>query len=408
MTGRKSSAHSPSPAAIVPAAVPAMSTTGHGRTYDATVRRPRIPRVATAAHLSTPRSMTPSIPISVVPPTHPTPAHRPLLAPTTSASLIAISPTNVYCDLLPTSPHRVLYHDMLYPSAQHLFEAFKFMETYPELLPRLQSCNFDELRSLVGRYLHRAMEGWEDKRAEHMEQALSTKLIQHAWLQSQLLETGDGEILYVVRDYVWGFWPDGSGQNLLGEAMMMVRARLTSLPRTPPPMKSASRPLPTHGISPLPVLESPSIPFWNHDSTYVSLPTFLTTNDSFDCFSLHPLVGEGLLLFGEVLSMVPLSHETDDSVHSQLRSSGGFFIDSTSIFEVTGQPGTDTASGLHIVSRGDDGSTEVCRLYGQEVRIKCLDKDDFSDTQIKNLLPRVSDIEESANRTYWKTIPLPS
>lgn len=63
-----------------------------------------------------------------------------------------------------------------------------------------------------------------------MHRALMAKFTQHKDLRELLLSTGSSEIVEDTAqsgDYLWGIGADGSGKNLLGEALMKVRAELT-------------------------------------------------------------------------------------------------------------------------------------------------------------------------------------
>lgn len=70
---------------------------------------------------------------------------------------------------------------------------------------------------------------WEDVKYEVMLQGLRAKFAPGTTWASTLLATGDEEIREdSPTDFVWG-WRNG-GQNLLGKALMQVRAELRALP----------------------------------------------------------------------------------------------------------------------------------------------------------------------------------
>ena len=49
-----------------------------------------------------------------------------------------------YTGLLFHSPHSILYQDMVYPTAMHLFEAHKFLDHRPDLAERIRRCEHVE------------------------------------------------------------------------------------------------------------------------------------------------------------------------------------------------------------------------------------------------------------------------
>lgn len=68
---------------------------------------------------------------------------------------------------------------------------------------------------------------WEDIKYGIMLTALRAKFGQSKSLGELLLETGDEELIEdSPYDYIWGCGADGSGQNLLGKALMEIRTEL--------------------------------------------------------------------------------------------------------------------------------------------------------------------------------------
>lgn len=68
---------------------------------------------------------------------------------------------------------------------------------------------------------------WEDIKYVIMLKALRAKFGQSTSLKELLLETKDEQLVEASPyDYVWGCGADGSGQNLLGKALMEIRGEL--------------------------------------------------------------------------------------------------------------------------------------------------------------------------------------
>lgn len=107
------------------------------------------------------------------------------------------------------------------------------------------------------------------------------------------------------------------------------------------------------------------------------------------------LIGDGLPLFGEALSIISPPREVEYPSLPPRKYRGNFSVDSTSVFEVTRHPEKQTASGRHIFSQLDEESAQTCRIYGREVVIHIFNKEEFSNTRIDALLSRVSNAEEA-------------
>ena len=60
-----------------------------------------------------------------------------------------------------------------------------------------------------------------------MFEAVRAKFTQHEELRKILLATGDAEIVeHTRKDNYWGDGGDGSGRNMLGKTLMLVREEL--------------------------------------------------------------------------------------------------------------------------------------------------------------------------------------
>ncbi|EIN05311.1 DUF1768-domain-containing protein [Punctularia strigosozonata HHB-11173 SS5] len=128
------------------------------------------------------------------------------------------------------SPHDVEYHGQIYPTAAHLFEAYKFFTTAPEIserirqLPKPRDALAEALKSEL-KDLVRA--DWHDVRVRVMERVLEMKFTQHQELRQILLSTGGRELVNDSTDDVfWGAGQDGKGHNELGKVLMRLRAKL--------------------------------------------------------------------------------------------------------------------------------------------------------------------------------------
>lgn len=68
---------------------------------------------------------------------------------------------------------------------------------------------------------------WDDIKTIIMYQCVKAKFEQNAELQKQLLATGDEELMEDSPiDWFWGCGKDGTGKNMLGKILMLVREAL--------------------------------------------------------------------------------------------------------------------------------------------------------------------------------------
>ena len=127
------------------------------------------------------------------------------------------------------SRHGVAMEGIWYPTVEHYFQAQKFAGTpYAERIQRAatpkQAAELGRSRSVPLRA------DWEAVKDGIMLAAVQRKFETHEALRALLLATGDEEIVEnAPRDYYWGGGVDGSGQNKLGQTLMVVRARLRQL-----------------------------------------------------------------------------------------------------------------------------------------------------------------------------------
>ncbi|KAJ8088531.1 hypothetical protein PM082_022604 [Marasmius tenuissimus] len=126
------------------------------------------------------------------------------------------------------SPHPVAYNGELYPTSEHLFQSFKF-EHNPSLVHHIRTCSqyprdvFAEARRLQGDVRH----DWNQVKVQKMELALYLKFTQHVDLRTELLSTGNAELVEDSdKDWFWGIGADGRGHNELGKALERLRSLL--------------------------------------------------------------------------------------------------------------------------------------------------------------------------------------
>ncbi|THV03956.1 DUF1768-domain-containing protein [Dendrothele bispora CBS 962.96] len=125
------------------------------------------------------------------------------------------------------SKHPVDYDGKTYPTAEHLYHAFKFLGHRPDIAEyiRTYSPKPKAAKSQARRYKSEQREDWIKVSIEKMDIVLRQKFTQHPVLKQELIETGNAELFENSKfDSFWGTGPDGLGRNELGKALMRLRA----------------------------------------------------------------------------------------------------------------------------------------------------------------------------------------
>lgn len=117
---------------------------------------------------------------------------------------------------------------MLYPTAEHAYQASKFRDGVVRgIIQALRSAH--EAKKMARRITEESPEymrcGWgPEAKLEVMENILRAKLHQHPYVQKTLLRTGGMEIVEdSPKDSFWGRGPDWNGENHLGKLWMKLR-----------------------------------------------------------------------------------------------------------------------------------------------------------------------------------------
>jgi predicted NAD-dependent protein-ADP-ribosyltransferase YbiA (DUF1768 family) len=134
------------------------------------------------------------------------------------------------------SPHPIVYHGQVYPTAAHLLESLKFTHDdvrdgggpeFDDLRERVRTCEtVDEVREFVAGAQSWVRGDWEDVIFTKLDEVVMLKVQQHSDVRKLLLGTGHHELLYAEQEEM--FWGGGEtgGRNELGKALMRARERL--------------------------------------------------------------------------------------------------------------------------------------------------------------------------------------
>ncbi|KIM29440.1 hypothetical protein M408DRAFT_113456 [Serendipita vermifera MAFF 305830] len=124
------------------------------------------------------------------------------------------------------SGHHVRYRGRLYPTSEHLFQAMKFMDSSPDIAENIRNTPRPSDASDLARE-HQAYvpPGWYRYNISTMDEVLRLKFTQHGILKSELLSTGNAELIQdSPTDAFWGNGANKKGSNELGKALMRLRA----------------------------------------------------------------------------------------------------------------------------------------------------------------------------------------
>ncbi|KAI0277037.1 DUF1768-domain-containing protein [Russula aff. rugulosa BPL654] len=138
-----------------------------------------------------------------------------------------------YFEFTNFSNHPIEYHGVIYPTAEHLFQAFKFMETDPVLAERIRTLPTARMAQQEARkQAHRQRSNWLEVNVAVMDKVLRMKFSQHHSLRHLLRDTGSRELIEdSPTDWFWGIGDDGRGRNELGKALMRLRGQLPARQR---------------------------------------------------------------------------------------------------------------------------------------------------------------------------------
>jgi len=126
------------------------------------------------------------------------------------------------------SSHSVYLKDKVWPTAEHYFQAQKFVGTiYEEDIRKLS--NPKQART-EGRDRRKPIRNdWNSIRGTLMREVVFAKFTQHRKIRNILLNTEDAVIIQKTNDLHWGFGKEGRGKNQLGKILMSVRDEIRDL-----------------------------------------------------------------------------------------------------------------------------------------------------------------------------------
>jgi len=120
-------------------------------------------------------------------------------------------------------PCRIEYEGIIYPSAEHAFQAAKTLNIQQR--KQIADATTPGIAKRMGRKVI-LRNDWEDVKLGVMTEILRKKF-QNRELANKLLTTGSQELVEgnYWHDYFWGVC-NGKGQNHLGKILMKIRERI--------------------------------------------------------------------------------------------------------------------------------------------------------------------------------------
>ncbi|GJE95780.1 NADAR family protein [Phanerochaete sordida] len=145
-----------------------------------------------------------------------------------STTIYFFDKSQPYYEFSNYSQHPVEHNGKSYPTAVHLFQAHKFLDTSADIAEsiRVQATPKDAVDE-ASRHSYAQRTDWRSVNREYMDLVLDAKFAQHPALRETLLATGDKELVEASPyDDFWGYGPNKNGRNEFGKCLMKLRERL--------------------------------------------------------------------------------------------------------------------------------------------------------------------------------------
>lgn len=117
---------------------------------------------------------------------------------------------------------------VLYKSSEHYFQAAKFFTTRPDIAQLIANARTPrEAFDLAHIYNIYVREDWRAVKDDVMLHILREKFRQNPDLAKRLRNTGSSKLVeHTSKDSYWADGGDGSGKNMLGQLLMVVRSEI--------------------------------------------------------------------------------------------------------------------------------------------------------------------------------------
>ena len=124
------------------------------------------------------------------------------------------------------SPHPFVLEDREWPTVEHYFQAMKFED--PVYQEKIRQADTPKQARKLGRTRFKKIRrDWKKVKGVFMTRALYTKCKTYTNVAEALLATEDQRLVEnSTYDYYWGCGRDRRGNNMYGQILMNVRAKL--------------------------------------------------------------------------------------------------------------------------------------------------------------------------------------
>jgi len=122
------------------------------------------------------------------------------------------------------STHPIRYQGNLYLTAEHLYQALKFLQHQPAIADLVMNSN--NPKQVAERFSDSIRHDWPQAHLFMLEQVLTLKFSQYPGLKMELMATGDAQLVQLGTDQYWSQQENGSGRNEFGNILMRVRSTL--------------------------------------------------------------------------------------------------------------------------------------------------------------------------------------
>jgi ribA/ribD-fused uncharacterized protein len=115
-----------------------------------------------------------------------------------------------------------------YATSEHYFQSQKFVTTRPDIAQLIAAARTPrEAFDLARRYAKYVRDDWKNVKDDVMLHVLREKFKQNRDLAKRLRSTGNSILVeHTSNDSYWADGGDGSGKNMLGQLLMVVRSEI--------------------------------------------------------------------------------------------------------------------------------------------------------------------------------------
>jgi ribA/ribD-fused uncharacterized protein len=126
------------------------------------------------------------------------------------------------------SAHNVELAGRSWPTAEHYYQAQKFLGSDRDIFDRIHAAPTPEAAAKLGRsHAQIYRPDWDQSKLTVMGDVVRDKFQRHREIQQILIATGDRLLIEDSPvDYFWGCGADRTGENHLGQILMQVRDEL--------------------------------------------------------------------------------------------------------------------------------------------------------------------------------------